>query len=47
MKRIDWVLASEDEKRYRSELVDTAAVAVRLLLGDVDPRLAPREPFGF
>lgn len=37
-------LAREDEKRYRAELVDTATVATRLLLGDVDERLAPREP---
>lgn len=36
-------LAREDEDRLRSEIVDVAIVACRLLLGDLDERLAPRE----
>lgn len=38
-------LAREDEKRFRSELLDTAVVAIRLWLGEYDERLMPREPF--
>lgn len=38
-------LGRQNAERYHDELVDTGVVAIRLLLGEVDPELQPKTPF--